>query len=431
MLPHESVRKNSGNVYKKQTADDPSGNNARKKYLTMLLLATSRPPLHPDLDVQLFTSQDGDAIGVPTLGGVDTMWWYTTEGVPILHPVRLRQLEAEREAAAAAAAAAATIVPGPSPVLPPQGPNPPPAPAVAAEAAAAAAAVAPVGIGGVDASLVAAPASPPPLARNIGASSPVVPPQDPPPPPVPAAAAAAAVAAATPAANGNINLATALQLVGQNAQAISGLLEQGKQALDHGKQAHKRCDDIDSRLDGHDAKLDEQDGRIKDLQAGHTQYGKEIKDIRERLHYLATTPRHAGPHHHQQSDHLFQLATVGSSAVGSPQASSKSGPNIVPPSAGAGIVAPKAATNMSPTTFEDKKPAARPSRSTSSDEEGFTLETTTTIVGNPPSSLTTFPTSSDPVLIGNLEVHDKIVAQTLQGRISASSNKKKGDIRDY
>ena len=341
--------------------------------------ATSRPCLHRDLDVELSESQDGSVIGIPTLGGVDdTVWKHGVNGTLVPQD------------------------PNPPPPPAPQDPNPPPPP-------------------------------PPVLAAAPAAA--------------PEAVDAPAAAAATPAANGNTDLdtATILQLTGNNARAIGGnanaikglvaqgqqALEVGKQALEVGKQALKRCDQNDSRLDGHDAKLDEQDGRINNLQAEQTQYGKELKNLKDQFDlHVATAPRHAaGPHQQQPppDHHLFQLTNVGSGTVASPQASSKPVPNIVPPSTGAGA------------SIIDQKPAARPSRSTkpvvsastTSDKVAFALATTSTIVGNPPRTLTTFPLLSDPVLIEKLLDHDKRVVEASQGSASTSEKMKNRGIKDY
>jgi hypothetical protein len=92
-----------------------SGRRAREKCLKLLRTATSKPPLHPDLDAKLYTSQDGSVIGVPSLGGVQSMSFYTKDGAPVTDPARLQELEAERQVAAAAAANAGTPSPAGAP----------------------------------------------------------------------------------------------------------------------------------------------------------------------------------------------------------------------------------------------------------------------------------------------------------------------------
>lgn len=121
--PGQGMNKASS-AWNSHRSNSEGGRKAREKALVLVRIATSDSPLHPDLNVKLYTSQDGSVIGVPSLGGVETMSFYTKDGVPVTDPARLQELEAERQAAAAAAANAGA----PFPAGAPHGPNPPPPP---------------------------------------------------------------------------------------------------------------------------------------------------------------------------------------------------------------------------------------------------------------------------------------------------------------
>ena len=93
-----------------------------KKALQTMKTAALRPPIHQDLlNAHLFYASDNNTIGVPSLGGVGTMSFYTMDGVLVTDPARLQQLEAERGAdgsTTAAAVAAAAAAPAVAPSAP-------------------------------------------------------------------------------------------------------------------------------------------------------------------------------------------------------------------------------------------------------------------------------------------------------------------------
>ena len=77
-----------------------------KKALQTMRTAALRPPIHQDLlKAHLFYASDNNTIGVPSLGGVGTMSFYTMDGVLVTDPARLQQLEAERGAEGSTTAA--------------------------------------------------------------------------------------------------------------------------------------------------------------------------------------------------------------------------------------------------------------------------------------------------------------------------------------
>lgn len=103
-------------------SDDERGRRSRGKLLNVLLVAASRPPLHSNLDVKLYTSQDG-SVGVPSLGGVESMSFYTRDGAPVTDPARLQELEAESQVAASAVAVAASAAVAAAPAVAPSTPG--------------------------------------------------------------------------------------------------------------------------------------------------------------------------------------------------------------------------------------------------------------------------------------------------------------------